>query len=153
MIQNGVCTNHEVKYISIHEVSPLSLSLSLSLCVKLPNPKRHHLPSPPDIVGSFYLTLFRSHYHQRFSSSYMGFLVHGFSIWVSFLLGGLVGFLSILWFNVIFVGCWWFNTKIFGWWLMELWVVIGHGGGYIFSLFMIWFWDGWWWFVLAFGGA
>ena len=48
----------------------------------------------------------------------MGFLVHGFSIWVSFLLGGLVGLLLILWFNVIFVGCWWFNTKIFGWWLV-----------------------------------
>ena len=89
----------------------------LSLSAKLPNPKRHHLPSPLDMAGSFHLTLFQSHYHQRFSSSYMGFLVHGFSIWVSFLLGGLVGFLSILWFNVIFVGCWWFNTKIFGWWL------------------------------------
>lgn len=90
-----------------------------------PNPKCCHLPLPPEMVGSFHLTLFRSHCHHRFSSSYMGFLVHGLSIWVCkfffFLISfGWFGwfFLSILWFNVICVGCWWFNTKIFGRWLV-----------------------------------
>ena len=126
-----MCINHEVKYISIHEVSHLSLSLSAQSFHSRapPNPKHCHLPSPPKVVGSFHLTLFQAHCHQRFSRSYMGFLVMGFQFGFAFF--------WVVWS----VFCRFYGLMLYLWVASGLilrflgggrQVVIGHGGGYLF---------------------